>query len=169
MKCPLKFVIYLTSAAIISIAGASHAGADSTEPGDASAVRERLLMDFGWRFAFGHATDPVKDFDPSPAGTTFNYFTKAGNGLGAAAASFNDGGWRKLDLPHDWAVELPFDRNGNGSHGYKAIGRNFPATSVGWYRKKFEIPVSDLGRRITIEFQSRLETSTPALKSTIAV
>src|SRR5580658_10986149 len=24
--------------------------------------RERLMMDFGWRFHFGHADDPAKDF-----------------------------------------------------------------------------------------------------------
>jgi len=26
------------------------------------AGRERLLLDFGWRFHFGHASDPAKDF-----------------------------------------------------------------------------------------------------------
>jgi beta-galactosidase len=28
---------------------------------------------------------------------------------------FDDRGWRVLDLPHDWAVELPFDSKA----GYK--------------------------------------------------
>ena len=109
-------------------------------------------MDFGWRFAFGHATDPSKDFDTAPAGTNSNYFAKAGAGLGAAAVKFDDKAWRSLDLPHDWAVELPFDKNGNITHGYKAIGRNFPAASVGWYRKTFKIPASDRGRHITLDF-----------------
>ncbi len=104
----------------------------------APAARERLLMDSGWRFAFGHPTDVKKDFD---AGTGyFSYFAKTGNGDGAAAANFDDHDWRTLDLPHDWAVELPFDSRGSHSHGYKAIGRNFPDTSVGWYRKSFFIP-----------------------------
>ena len=114
--------------------------------------RERLLMDFNWRFAFGHATDASKDFDPAPAGTMFNYFTKAGTAAGAAAVEFDDRGWRNLNLPHDWAVELPFSERGSGSHGYKAIGRNFPESSVGWYRKTFFIPASDLGKRIGVEF-----------------
>ena len=114
------------------------------------AVRERLLMDSGWRFAFGHPTDVKKDFG---TGTSyFSYFAKTGNGDGAAAAGFDDRTWRTLDLPHDWAVELPFDGRGSHSHGYKAIGRNFPDTSVGWYRKSFFIPSSDLGRRISVEF-----------------
>jgi beta-galactosidase len=51
----------------------------------------------------------------------------------------------KLNLPHDWAVELPFVRDEEQqSHGYKPLGRRYPETSVGWYRREFEIP-SDLG------------------------
>jgi beta-galactosidase len=115
-------------------------------------ARERLLMDFGWRFAYGHATDPAKDFDPAPVGTGFSYLAKAGTAAGAAKADFDDHGWRTLNLPHDWAVEVPFDERGSGSHGYKAIGKSFPEASVGWYRKTFPVPVSDLGRHITIEF-----------------
>lgn len=113
-------------------------------------VREKLLMDFDWRFAFGHPYDTKKDFG---TGTSyFSYLSKTGYGDGAAAADFDDSAWRTLDLPHDWAVEVPFDARGSHSHGYKAIGRNFPDASVGWYRKKFFIPKSDLGRRISIEF-----------------
>jgi beta-galactosidase len=124
-----------------------------------STGRERLLMDFGWRFAFGHATDPSKDFDPDPAGTAFSYFAKAGTAAGAAAADFDDRGWRTLNLPHDWAVEVPFSNRGSGSHGYKAIGKNFPEASVGWYRKTFSIPASDLGRHITVEFDGSFRDS----------
>jgi beta-galactosidase len=109
-------------------------------------------MDMGWRFALGNATDPSKDFDPSPATNQFSYFAKTGYAVGAAALKFDDSAWRTVDLPHDWAVELPFDSRGSGSHGYKAIGRNFPENSVGWYRKSFTVPNSDLGKRISIEF-----------------
>jgi beta-galactosidase len=126
--------------------------AQTSSPDAATGGRERLLMDFGWRFAFGHATDSAKDFDPDPAGTGFSYFAKAGTAAGAAAADFDDRGWRTLNLPHDWAVEVPFSERGSGSHGYKAIGKNFPAASVGWYRKTFSIPAADLGRHITVEF-----------------
>ena len=117
-----------------------------------AAGRERLLMDFNWRFAFGHGTDSTRDFDPAPAGTAFSYFAKAGTAAGAASQEFDDRGWRTLNLPHDWAVEVPFSERGSGSHGYKAIGKNFPETSVGWYRKTFSIPASDLGRHITVDF-----------------
>jgi beta-galactosidase len=112
--------------------------------------RERLNFDAGWRFALGHAADRGRDFDP--AANAFSYFAKAGFGSGAADPKFDDSAWRELDLPHDWAVELPFSEKGSGSHGFKAIGRHFPENSVGWYRKKFHIPASDLGRRISLEF-----------------
>lgn len=117
---------------------------------NSSSVRERLLMDKNWKFALGHAFDTKKDFDNGSG--YFSYFAKAGYGDGAAAKNFDDRSWRVLDLPHDWCVELPFDSNGGHSHGYKAIGRNFPENSVGWYRKKFFIPESDFGKRISIEF-----------------
>lgn len=113
-------------------------------------ARERLLMDFNWRFALGHATDVAKDF--SYITSDFSYFAKAGNGADASAPKFDDSGWRMLNLPHDWAVELPFSQRGSVNHGSKAIGRNFPEASIGWYRKKFTIPKSDLGKRISIEF-----------------
>lgn len=114
-------------------------------------------MDFGWRFAFGHPYDTKKDFNN---GTSyFSYITKAGYGDGAAAARFDDRTWRKLDLPHDWAVEQPFSNRASFSHGFKAIGRNFPDASVGWYRKTISIPASDLGRRISIAFDGVFRNS----------
>ena len=116
----------------------------------ADSPRERLLMDSNWRFALGHATDVAKDFEHATG--QFSYLAKTSFGSGASADKFDDSGWRKLDLPHDWAVELPFSERGSISHGYKAIGRNFPESSVGWYRRKFTIPASDLGKRIGIEF-----------------
>ncbi len=120
--------------------------------------RERLLMDSGWRFAFGHPSDPARDFDHATG--YFSYLTKAGYGDGPAAAKFDDRAWRLLNLPHDWAVEAPFAANGSFSHGFKAIGRNFPERSVGWYRKTFNIPASDLGRRITVDFDGVFRDST---------
>jgi beta-galactosidase len=120
---------------ILLLVTAMGSGADGLD-----SPRERILMDAGWRFAFGNATDPGKDFDADPAGQGFSYFAKTGAGAGAAAMDFNDDDWRELELPHDWAVEAPFSERGSGSHGYKAIGKNFPERSIGWYRKTFFIP-----------------------------
>lgn len=115
-----------------------------------AAPRERISFDRDWRFTLGHATDVSKDFNH--ATSQFSFFAKAGFGSGASDPKFDDRTWRKLNLPHDWAVELPFSERGSGSHGFKAIGRNFPENSVGWYRKTFHIPKSDLGKRISLEF-----------------
>ncbi len=122
--------------------------------GSASAVpavapREQLLFDFGWKFTFGHGSDPARDLG---FGIGQGDFAKTGE-FKFAMAKFDDSKWRKLDLPHDWAVELPFVRDDEQkSHGYKPLGRRYPETSVGWYRREFEIPASDLGRRIWVEF-----------------
>jgi len=126
------------------------AGCQTLAPSVAEPGRERLLMDSNWLFALGHAYDTDKDFKH---GTSyFSYWAKTGYGDGPASAGFDDRAWRIINLPHDWAVEMPFDSKGSHSHGYKTVGRAFPETSVGWYRKKFSIPQSDLGRRIVIEF-----------------
>ena len=120
-------------------------------------VREHLLMDFDWRFAFGHPYNTKEDFNTGTG--YFSYLAKASYGDGAAAKDFDDRSWRKINLPHDWAVELPFDNKGSASHGYKAVGRNFPNTSVGWYRKTFRVPASDLGRRVSIAFDGVFRNS----------
>jgi beta-galactosidase len=117
----------------------------------ATGGRERILMDEGWRFAFGHTYDVEKDFGYSRG----EPFAKAGSAPGALSAKFDDSAWRQIDLPHDWVVELPFvdGKTSNlESHGYKPVGRNFPETTIGWYRKKFDIPASDEGRRLGLEF-----------------
>jgi beta-galactosidase len=114
------------------------------------AFREKLLMDKNWRFSLGHRNDVSKDFGHGTS--SFSFYAKAAFADGPASHSFDDQAWRKLDLPHDWAVEAPFDNKGSLSHGFKAIGRNFPERSIGWYRKTFFIPKSDDGRRISIAF-----------------
>jgi beta-galactosidase len=111
--------------------------------------REQLLFDFGWKFQFGNSSDPAKDLG-------FGYgqgdFAKTGD-FDFSKAKFDDSKWRTLNLPHDWAVELPFvnDEEQN-SHGFKPLGRRYPETSIGWYRREFEIPAGDAGKRISVEF-----------------
>lgn len=113
--------------------------------------RKRINFDDGWNFAFGNANDPAKDFNYSL--TTI--FAKTGAAQRTAIdPKFNDSGWRKLSLPHDWAVELPFVNSPDfdvQSHGYKPVGGNYPETSIGWYRKNFTIDRSDSGQRFQIQ------------------
>jgi beta-galactosidase len=114
-----------------------------------SAARQRISLDQDWRFKLGHGADPVKDFG---FGTGGAQFAKAGGGGAVTTLDFDDMDWRMLDLPHDWAPELPFERTAETSHGHKPLGRAFPATSIGWYRKVFDIPQNDRGQRVSIEF-----------------
>lgn len=126
-------------------------------PASAQAPRERINIDQDWRFAYGHPFDAQRDFGH---GLRAFVFAKAGYGDGPAAPGFKDAGWRRVDLPHDWAVELPFDARGNTNHGSKAIGRAFPENSLGWYRKTITIPAADRGRRIALEFDGAYRNST---------
>ncbi len=121
----------------------------SAEALAAVAPREHLLFDFGWKFTFGNGNDPLRDLN-------FGYgqgdFAKTGD-FEFAKAKFDDSKWRTLDLPHDWAVELPFVRdNEQESHGFKPLGRRYPDTSVGWYRRAFDVPAADQGRLVSVEF-----------------
>ncbi|QHG86514.1 beta-galactosidase GalA [Xanthomonas sp. NCPPB 1638] len=154
-----------TGALAPAVAGAAAASASNTAAtetlGDAAlAPRDRLLFDFGWRFHLGHASDPARDFE---FGTFQRSFAKAGKDTATAAQlDFDDSAWQQVDLPHDWAVTLPFRRepisatmteeDPAASHGYKALGTSFPENSVGWYRRMLQIPADDLGKRICLVF-----------------
>ena len=117
-------------------------------------------FDNNWAFAFGNSNDPAKDFNYSTA----TIFSKSGVGNTTPAdVNFNDSAWRKLNLPHDWVVESPFENNSKGdlvSHGYKTVGGLYPATSIGWYRKRFTVPISDSGHRFQIQFDGIFRDAT---------
>jgi beta-galactosidase len=128
----------------------------------ASSPRERLLLDFGWRFHLGHASDPARDFGYGRGAE----FSKSGGLFAPSRENFDDSQWQAVGLPHDWAVELPFEKTADRnliSHGSKPLGRAYPATSIGWYRRVFEIPAGDFGRRISIEFDGVFRDSMVAL------
>jgi beta-galactosidase len=98
-------------------------------PNPALAQRQRLSMDLGWRFTLG---------DPA----------------GAERPVFDDGAWRRLDLPHDWSIEGIPDQQapGGGRMGY------FPG-GIGWYRKAFRMPALPTGGRAWLEFDGVYEHS----------
>ena len=119
---------------------------------NAQNVRETIRLDDGWKFAFGNAADPKKDFG---CGTEyFNYLTKANSihNEGPYVANFNDSTWQEVKVPHDWVSILPYADVASHSHGYKTVGYKYPETSVGWYRKTINIPACDLGKHIALQF-----------------
>ena len=132
--------------------GAAPANQQSTsDVSGGTSPRTRELLDFGWRFHLGDACDAEKDFGFGAGG--FGTFSKAGGLVRAARPNFDDSSWKAVDLPHDWAVDLPFVNDpvlvARGSH---PLGRKYPATSIGWYRRVFELPADAAGKRIWLEF-----------------
>ncbi len=55
-----------------------------------------------------------------------------GDTNGAEQTPFNDKSWRSLNVPHDWSIEGPYDRNNTTGRG----GGYLPG-GIGWYRKSF--------------------------------
>lgn len=116
------------------------------------AQREKLRLDDGWKFHFGNASDPQKDFG---CGTEyFNYLTKAASihNEGPYSMKCDDSSWQEVRIPHDWATTLPYAEEASHSHGYKTVGFKYPETSVGWYRHKLTIPATDKGKHISLQF-----------------
>jgi beta-galactosidase len=77
------------------------------------------------------------------------------------AAVFKRSDWQDVTIPHDWCVEGEFvnDKSTDGSsdglvsHGFLPVG-------IGFYRKEFDIPETDKGKKITIEFDGIFRNST---------
>ena len=69
---------------------------------------------------------------------------------GAEQPDFNDADWRGLDLPHDWAIEGPFDVKYNARCG------GLPFYGTGWYRKTFDVPADAEGKKVFITFDGAM-------------
>ena len=75
-----------------------------------------------------------------------------------SAKIFYSSDWKGVNLPHDWAVGGTFvhdDEMGN----QPAVSGYLP-TGIGFYRKEFEIPETDKGKKISIEFDGIFRNST---------
>jgi beta-galactosidase len=83
-----------------------------------------------------------------------NWRFHRGDVNGAQEPSFDDSQWRRLKLPHDWAIEGPFDQNLNPHTGA------LPIFGVGWYRKTFFLSQNAQGRHFTIVFDGAMSNST---------
>ena len=69
-----------------------------------------------------------------------------GDAAGAERAESDDSAWRSVQLPHDWAIEGPFDSK------YDAHLGGLPVYGTGWYRKRFTLPAGASDRQYWIEF-----------------
>jgi beta-galactosidase len=73
---------------------------------------------------------------------------------GGEKIAFDDAAWRKLDVPHDWSIEGPFDQH-NPSGGAGA----FLPDGVGWYRKHFALHEAGIGKRVFVTFDGVMANS----------
>ncbi len=67
--------------------------------------------------------------------------------------NFDDHGWRKINLPHDWAVEGPFEQKNEGSTG------KLKYWGPVWYRKHFTLPATDYGKKIKLDIDGAMSFS----------
>jgi beta-galactosidase len=63
----------------------------------------------------------------------------------APMPAFNDSPWRKLNLPHDWSIEGPFDSSLGSGTGYAPGG-------IAWYRKHFKLDPAHKDKLVAVEF-----------------
>src|SRR4029077_15094351 len=68
--------------------------------------------------------------------------------------AFDDSGWRTLNLPHDWAIEGPFDSK------YSPETGGLPIYGTAWYRKHFTMTADGRGQFYSVEFDGAMSNST---------
>ena len=77
-----------------------------------------------------------------------------GQKISFSQPEFDDSGWRKLNLPHDWGIEGPFDPKLSGGTG------KLPWAGIGWYRKHLVLPASDAGKQISLDIDGAMAYAT---------
>ena len=149
--------------------------ATSHAPAAATAGRERIALDQDWRFQKDDAAGTALSRDALlpwllPTGNAFVKDAERRkarpegrlDGGPYARPDFDDGAWRRLDLPHDWGVEGPFSTQGSGGRG------RLPFYGVGWYRKTLDIPASDAGRSIALDVDGAMSYATVWINGELA-
>ncbi|MBO5457100.1 MAG: DUF4982 domain-containing protein [Muribaculaceae bacterium] len=96
------------------------------------------LLSFGSAFA-GNSSPRINEL------FNFDWKFSMGNPPGADKRDFDDSSWRKLDLPHDFQFEMPWDSTASRGRGFKPMG-------TAWYRKTFTADPAWKGRRVLIDF-----------------
>jgi beta-galactosidase len=68
-----------------------------------------------------------------------------GDFANAMIPAFDEAAWQRVDLPHDWSSEGPFNEQYGSGNGHAPGG-------IGWYRKRFKVSESDTNKLIAVEF-----------------
>lgn len=112
-----------------------------------------LLLSFA--AAIAHAAPPAAVTLSAARRLSFNDGWRFARGefAGAEQTAFDDSAWRILTLPHDWAIEGPFDKSINAHEG------GLPYFGTGWYRKSFTLAANSRDRFVRIEFDGAMANS----------
>lgn len=92
-------------------------------------------------------------------------FTKETITSGPENIGYDDSGWRKIDIPHDWTIEdlpnqMPDSIVGPFQKGKFILHQiGFTIGGTGWYRKKFVTEQTDKNKLVTIYFDGVYEHS----------
>ena len=105
----------------------------------ASAQRQTISFDFGWKHRAGLHKWPEDPYEP-PINTTKTKYIDPGITPEEASEDYNDSDWIRVRLPHDGIISNPF---GNAP-SIKACedgcsGRSYIPRHVLWYRKAFKL------------------------------
>ena len=130
-----------------------------------SMVRERININRDWRYQID---------DPDGVGAALHYSRlkpyllpcandfiilgkryqrpegNPGENIAYVKSDFDDSEWRHLNLPHDWAIEGPFNIDYNGSTG------KLPYWGIRWYRKTLELSQDDAGKQIYLDIDGAM-------------
>jgi len=97
--------------------------------------RSRESFNQGWKFVkYFNAADEAVQNDREPENLQL--------------PSVDDSKWQSLVLPHDWAIEGPFNDSLENNTGL------LPWKGIGWYRKHFN--VTDNDKRIYVDFDGAM-------------
>ena len=99
-----------------------------------------FLLIFQFTYAASSEVRTTENFDK-------NWKFHLGDVTNGNEIQFDDMKWRDLDLPHDWSIEGEFNKDNPAGVGGGAL-----PGGIGWYRKTFNIPVSEKDKLIFIQF-----------------
>lgn len=77
-----------------------------------------------------------------------------GNNFQFLKNDYDDSAWKKINLPHDWAINGPFMTGANPNVG-GGMGR-LPSPGIAWYRKKLNISTADKDKSIFLDIDGAM-------------